>query len=105
MVTEATADNSINPASDADVAAYGAIAEKIRASVLAEIGAKGIDDNGSFRRDHEGAPTPKGIFVHITRDVTGRGPANPGPLLLRSFRRGWRSRDSTRLCAGRTFRT
>ena len=42
-VTTSTPDNSINPASPADVAAYGAIAEKIRTNVLAEIEAKGID--------------------------------------------------------------
>ena len=42
-VTMATADNSINPASDADVAAWEEIAAKIRANVLAEIAAKGID--------------------------------------------------------------
>ena len=42
-VTLATADNSINPASDADVAAWEAIAAKIREEVLAEIDAKGID--------------------------------------------------------------
>ena len=38
-----TAENSINPASEADVAAWEGIAEKIRADVLAEIEAKGID--------------------------------------------------------------
>ena len=42
-VTMDTPDNSINPASEADVAAWEGIAEKIRASVLAEIEAKGID--------------------------------------------------------------
>ena len=42
-VTMATADNSINPASGADVAAWEAIAAKIREDVLAEIDAKGID--------------------------------------------------------------
>ena len=42
-VTLAAADNSINPASAADVTAWEAIAEKIRANVLAEIAAKGID--------------------------------------------------------------
>ena len=42
-VTMATADNSINPASEADVAAWEDVAAKIRASVLAEIAAKGID--------------------------------------------------------------
>ena len=42
-VTMATADNSINPASEADVAAWEEIAAKIRASVLAEIAAQGID--------------------------------------------------------------
>ena len=42
-VTVATADNAINPASAADVAAWEGIAEEIRARVLAEIDAKGID--------------------------------------------------------------
>ena len=42
-VTMNTPDNSINPASEADVATWEGIAEKIRASVLAEIEAKGID--------------------------------------------------------------
>ena len=42
-VTMAAADNSINPASEADVAAWEDIAAKIRANVLAEIAAKGID--------------------------------------------------------------
>ena len=43
QVTMDTADNSINPASDADVAAWEGIAETIRTNVLAEIEAKGID--------------------------------------------------------------
>lgn len=42
-VTLAAPDNSINPASAADVAAWEAIAGKIRENVLAEIAAKGID--------------------------------------------------------------
>ena len=42
-VTLAAADNSINPASAADVTAWKAIAEKIREKVLAEIAAKGLD--------------------------------------------------------------
>lgn len=42
-VTMNTPDNSINPASATDVEAWEAIAENIRASVLAEIAAKGID--------------------------------------------------------------
>lgn len=42
-VTMAAADNSINPASASDVAAWEAIAAKIRENVLAEIAAKGID--------------------------------------------------------------
>ena len=42
-VTMNTPDNSINPASAADVAAWEEIAAKIRASVLAEIAAKGVD--------------------------------------------------------------
>ena len=42
-VTMNTPDNSINPASAADAAAWEDIAAKIRANVLAEIAAKGID--------------------------------------------------------------
>ena len=42
-VTMAAADNSINPASASDAAAWEAIAGKIREDVLAEIAAKGID--------------------------------------------------------------
>ena len=42
-VTMNTPDNSINPASEADVAAWEEIAAKIRANVLAEIAAKGVD--------------------------------------------------------------
>ena len=42
-VTLAASDNSINPASAADVAAWEAIAEEIRGNVLAEVAAKGID--------------------------------------------------------------
>ena len=42
-VTLAAPDNSINPASASDVAAWEAIAGKIRENVLAEIAAKGID--------------------------------------------------------------
>ena len=42
-VTLAADDNSINPASAADTAAWEAIAGKIRENVLAEIAAKGID--------------------------------------------------------------
>ena len=42
-VTLATADNSINPATAGDVEAWEGIAEQIRANVLAEIEAKGID--------------------------------------------------------------
>ena len=42
-VTLATPDNSINPASAGDVEAWEGIAENIRANVLAEIAAKGID--------------------------------------------------------------
>jgi len=42
-VTMNTPDNSINPASAADAAAWEEIAAKIRASVLAEIAAKGVD--------------------------------------------------------------
>lgn len=41
--TEASADNSITVASDADQATYGEIAAAIRATVLEEIGGKGID--------------------------------------------------------------
>ena len=43
QVTMDTPDNSINPASAADAAAWEDIAAKIRANVLAEIAAKGID--------------------------------------------------------------
>ena len=43
QVTMDTPDNSINPASAADAAAWEDIAAEIRASVLAEIAAKGID--------------------------------------------------------------
>ncbi len=43
QVTMDTPDNSINPASAADVAAWEDIAATIRANVLAEIAAKGID--------------------------------------------------------------
>ena len=43
QVTMDTPDNSINPASAADVEAWEDIAAKIRANVLAEIAAKGID--------------------------------------------------------------
>ena len=43
QVTMDAPDNSINPASEADVAAWEGIAAKIRANVLAEIEAKGID--------------------------------------------------------------
>lgn len=42
-VTLAAPDNSINPASASDVAAWEAIAEEIRGNVLAEVAAKGID--------------------------------------------------------------
>lgn len=42
-VTMAAADNSINPASASDAAAWEAIAGQIRENVLAEIAAKGID--------------------------------------------------------------
>ncbi|MEM7422916.1 MAG: TRAP transporter substrate-binding protein [Pseudomonadota bacterium] len=43
QVTEAAADNSINPASAEDVQAWSGIADGIREKVLAEISAKGID--------------------------------------------------------------
>lgn len=43
QVTMDTPDNSINPASAADVAAWVDIAAEIRASVLAEVAARGID--------------------------------------------------------------
>lgn len=42
-VTEAAADNSINVASAEDQAAYAKIAEKIRAKVIKEVAAKGVD--------------------------------------------------------------
>ena len=62
-VTLAAADNSINPASAADVTAWEAIAEKIRANVLAEIAAKGIGRRGGARhgqgrRWHGTSPAP-----------------------------------------------
>ena len=47
-VTLAAPDNSINPASAADVEAWEAIAVTIRASVLAEIEAKGIDAQAAY---------------------------------------------------------
>lgn len=47
-VTEAADDNAINDASAADVAAFGVIAEGIRANVLAEIAAKGVDSAAAF---------------------------------------------------------
>ena len=47
-VTTAAADNAINPASPEDVAAYGAIAEKIKATVLEEINAKGVDAQAAY---------------------------------------------------------
>ena len=47
-VTEGAADNTINVASEADQAAYGEIAAKIRESVLAEISAKGIDAQAAY---------------------------------------------------------
>ena len=47
-VTLATADNSINPASADDVAAWEAIAERIRTDVLAEIEARGIDARAAY---------------------------------------------------------
>ena len=43
QVTEDAADNSINPASEADVAAWEDIAANIRENVLAEVEAKGVD--------------------------------------------------------------
>lgn len=42
-VTKATADNSIRVASDADVAAYKPIIDKVTVSVLAELSDKGVD--------------------------------------------------------------
>ncbi len=42
-VTKKAEGNSINTASDADKAAYGEIADKIRAAVMEEVSAKGID--------------------------------------------------------------
>ena len=47
-VTEGAADNAINVASEADQAAYAAIGDKIRESVLSEIGAKGIDAQTAY---------------------------------------------------------
>ncbi|WP_282606333.1 TRAP transporter substrate-binding protein [Pelagibius sp. Alg239-R121] len=48
-LTNDTAGNSINSASDADIATYKPIAEKIVGSVLAEITAKGIDAAAAHR--------------------------------------------------------
>ncbi len=47
-VTEAADDNAINDASAADVAAFNGIAEGIRAKVLAEIAAKGVDSAAAY---------------------------------------------------------
>ena len=47
-VTEEAADNAFNPVSADDAAAFDAIAEKIRASVLAEIAAKGVDAEAAY---------------------------------------------------------
>lgn len=46
--TKAASDNAVNDASAADVAAFGAIAEGIRAKVLAEIAAKGVDSAAAY---------------------------------------------------------
>ncbi|MEM7291003.1 MAG: TRAP transporter substrate-binding protein [Pseudomonadota bacterium] len=46
-VTEATGDNSIHAASDADIAAYKPIADGIVSSVIEEVNAKGIDANAA----------------------------------------------------------
>ena len=48
-LTNETADNSINAASDADITAYQPIAEKIVSNVLAEITAKGIDAEAAHK--------------------------------------------------------
>jgi len=48
-VTEAIADNSINMASDADLASYAEIADGIVANVLAEVTEKGIDAAGAHQ--------------------------------------------------------
>ncbi|MDH3740908.1 MAG: TRAP transporter substrate-binding protein [Hyphomicrobiales bacterium] len=45
--TKSTDGNSINMASDADQAAYAAIAKPIRAKVIAEVSAKGVDAAGA----------------------------------------------------------
>ena len=47
-VTEAATDNAINEASAADQAAFNGIAEGIRAKVLAEIAAKGVDSAAAY---------------------------------------------------------
>jgi len=47
--TEAASDNAINPASDADMAAYAKIADGIVEAVLAEVSAKGIDAAGAHQ--------------------------------------------------------
>ncbi|MEM8812820.1 MAG: TRAP transporter substrate-binding protein [Pseudomonadota bacterium] len=47
-LTEAAADNAINPAADADVAAYQAIAKPIVESVLSNIAETGVDAQAAF---------------------------------------------------------
>ena len=47
-VTEEQSDNTVTIASDSDVEAYNAIAEKVTAKVLAEIAAKGIDAEAAY---------------------------------------------------------
>lgn len=47
-ITEETGDNSINAASEEDVAAFAKIAENIRESVIKEVGDKGIDAQAAY---------------------------------------------------------
>lgn len=48
-VTEAAADNAINVASDADLAAFQAIQDSVKASVMAELDALGIDSAAAYQ--------------------------------------------------------
>jgi len=48
-VTEATADNSINAASDADLAAYKVIQSNVKASVMGELDSLGIDSAAAYQ--------------------------------------------------------
>lgn len=46
--TEAAGDNTINVASEADQAAFAKIAEEVRAKVIAEVAAKGVDAQAAY---------------------------------------------------------